>query len=257
MQIDARRRRLYVLSSGHRSIYVYDCVNGRLLERIALPRTVAPGSLALDGSGQQAYVTDADSSLVLKVGLNSGVVTAQQRVQHRPSRVIFFEDGTGRLAVLSAEAQQLSVLDADQLVVQRTVAIGQDARDLLFFDDLIYVTERATNVVALYEYQTGRLRARIPVGFSPQDLLLVDSRQVLVSNRGAASLSVLVAGQETSFRRIAAGGQPSALALSSRRQLVYVANLKDKTVEIVDLIAEKPVGELSVGGTPRALAILD
>lgn len=257
IQIDPRLRRLYIMSSGSRSIFVYDCIKARMLEQIFLPGTEAPEHFVMDIDGHMAYVTDAFSGQVLKVDLTAGTVVAQQRVGHRLEKIALLATGSARLAVVSPKAQQITILTADSLAVLRTFSVGQQVKDLRFLDEQLYVVEQSTNTVAIYEYQTGRLLARIPVGFKPTELLAVDAQSFYVSNQGSDSLSSLMRGQKTSFRRIPAGLSPAGLALSTRHQSIYVLSPKKRSLSVVNLPSEFLHKTISLGGSPNGISILD
>ncbi len=257
IQIDQRSRRLYVISAGSRSIYVYDCIKARLLEQIALPGTVAPGHFVLATDRRTAYVTDSFSSLVLKVDLLTGTVVGQQRVSSRPEKVALISAASERLAVVSPRAQQVSILSADSLAVLRSFSVGQQVSDVVFIAGTLFVVEQAANSVAAYEYQTGRLLGQIPVGFKPSELLVVNQQKVYVGNQHSASLSVLVPGQKTSFRRIPAGTAPGDLGLSKRHQVIYVLSAKNPQLTIVDLPGEYLRQTVPLAGQPTAVAVLE
>jgi YVTN family beta-propeller protein len=127
----------------------------------------------------------------------------------------------------------------------------------LFFAGHLYVTEQGSQTVSIYEESSGRQRASINVGFQPDYLLRLSDRKALVSNAGGKSLSVLVPDQSTSFRTIPAGSNPTTLAKSETRQLLYVANRSENKITVIDLASEKIEQEIELGGMPFSLAVLD
>jgi YVTN family beta-propeller protein len=127
----------------------------------------------------------------------------------------------------------------------------------LFFAGDLYVAEQASQTVSIYEEASGRQQSSINVGFQPDYLLALSDRKVLVSNAGEQSLSVLVPDQATSFRTIRAGSNPTTLAKSETRQLLYVANRSQNKITVIDLASEKIEQEIELGGMPFSLAVLD
>lgn len=250
-------RRLYVMCPSKRSLFVYDCVKGRLVEQIFLPGTIAPEYFVLDTARQSAYVTDSVSGLVLKLDLASGAVLAQRPVGHRPEKLILLKGSVPRIAVLSPKSQQVSVLNGENLAVQWTFPVGQQVVDLLYTADQLYVVEQASNTVATYQVESGMLLSRIQVGSKPQDLLAIDSESIYVSNQGSNSLSVIVPGQNISLRRIPAGAAPDELAYSRQRQLGYVLSAKNRTLSVLDLRGEYLRQIIPLPGAPDAIAVLD
>ncbi len=257
MQLDQRRRRLYIISPKSRSLYVYDCSRARIIEQIFLSGTVAPEHFVLDTRRQLAYVSDAPSGQVLKLDLASGAVVARRSVGRGPEQLTLIDDTTMRLAVAAPKAQQINILGADSLTLQRSFSVGQQVTDILYFADELYVVEQASNAVAAYQYQTGKLRTRVQVGLKPQALLAVDPNLLYVGNQRSNTLSVIVPGQEISFRKIPAGLAPGALELSLRHQVIYVASRKSQTLSIVDLRGEYLRNSIEFGGRPTAVSVLD
>ncbi|MBE9486051.1 MAG: beta-propeller fold lactonase family protein [Chloroflexi bacterium] len=257
MRLDPQTRRLYVLSAGKHALYVYDCMKSRLLEQIDLPRTIAPSYLTLAEDTHLAFVSDPASSQVLRVNLLSGVVEAQQRLSQNPGKLLYFSADNGHLAVLSPATQKVFLLSPDSLQVQRVISVGMQPDSLVYFAGMLYVSEQAADKVSAYNYQTGRLVQDISVGRAPADILSEDGRRLFVSNSGGASVSVIYAGQKTSFRRIPTVDFPRDMAISAQRRLLYVAGYEKKHLTVIDLTGLTVRKQLSLGGRPLSIAILD
>ena len=259
LKIDEASRRLYVVSTGARSIYVLDCTNNRFIDRIALPLTLEPRFMALSSDGAFAFVSDAPTNRVMKINLNTGSLERQATVGYRPERVIFFEDrGAGWLAVGSFSSQQVYILSAETLVIARTIPVGLEPDGLLFQSGLLYVSDRRSHTVTAHDLWSGTLAARIAVGAGPGFLLAYSQAdKIYVSNYGGNSLSVMTPGQYTAFREIPVGLTPFALALSSRRQVMYVGNRKMKNLTVMDLNTERIKTVIPLGGTPFFIDILE
>jgi YVTN family beta-propeller protein len=251
------KRRLYVLSTGERSLFTYDALNLQLIDRIPLSRTMEPRHLALSEDARHAFVSDAATGQVLKVELVSGQVTQQVRIGHRPERIAYAPGSPARIAVVAPRSQQVFILDAHSLRTRIIVPVGMNPSSALFFAGGLYVTEQASQTVSIYEETSGRQLTSINVGFQPDYLLSLSDRKALVSNAGGQSLSVLVPGQGTSFRTIRAGSNPTTLAKSETRQLLYVANRSKNQITVIDLASEQIEQQIELGGMPFFLAVLD
>ncbi|MEJ2200989.1 MAG: YncE family protein [Desulfuromonadaceae bacterium] len=241
--VDSVRRRLYVVATGDRVIHVVNSDNARALDRIALPIAVSPRHLALSEDGVFAYVTDAATNQVLQVDLLSGLIARQATVGLRPERVIYFNDGDPHIAISSPIAQRVFVLRGDTLELEREIPAGLEADGLLYYADRLFVSERGSQSVTVFDFYTGRQLARISVGFEPSDLIESDGR-IFVSNAGDGSLSVFYAGQNTTARRIQVGVGPGDLAVSSRRRMLYVADRENLSLSVLDLSGERIKAEV-------------
>lgn len=256
LAIDDQGRKLYVLSSGERSIYVYNSANTQYLDRIPLSMAVKPQYMSLSADGSAAFVTDAATNRVLRIDLASGLVSHQTTVGFRPERIIFFDDGNPHLAVSSPAAQRIFILNAETLELIKEIPAGLDADSLLFLNNRLYVGERGNNLVSVFDYRTGRQLARIAVGADPVYMLTSDNK-VFVSNYREGTLSTFYGGQSTSARRVPAGPSPYALAVSERRRLLYIANREASSLTVLDLAGERIKGTVPLGGAPFSIGVLD
>jgi len=256
LAIDENRKRLYVLSTGERAILVFDSTNAQKLDRIPLSIAVNPRHLALAEDGTAAFVTDAATNRILRIDLFSGIVAMQTTVGFRPERVIYFDDGSHRLAVSSPTAQRVFILNADTLVLLKEIPAGNEVDSMLFWNDQFYVAERGGNSVVAFDHRSGRELSRVTVGFEPSYLIGVDHK-IFVSNYQDNSISIFHAGQNTSVRRIPVDSGPYAMAVSDRRRLLYLANRESSSLTIVDLSSERVKAVVPLGGRPFAIGILD
>ncbi len=256
-EIRLHQRRLYILSSGKRAIFVYDCLNGRLVDQISLPGAVAPQHMALSTDGVFAFVSDAASGEVLKVDLVGGALVSRVLVGHKPQRLIYYVDGLQALAVVSPNTQQVFVLDASSLQIQRRIPVGMRPVSLMFFNRSLYVAEQGTQSVAVFDPRSGKQQLRFTVGFQPEYLQAIDQHNAYVSNSGETSLSALHAGQNVAIRRIPAGPEPMEWVHSQRKHLLYVANSSSHQLTVVDRISEKNIKSIPLGGAPTSLAVLE
>lgn len=257
LQLSAGQRRLYVLSTGRRTIYVYDSLSARLLDQIALPGSIAPRFMTLSAEGRYAFVTDSAAGAVFKVSLNDGHLVAHQRLGYDPQRLIYIAEGQGSLAVVTPRSQQVFILNAEDLEVQRSIPVGARPSGVLYFDRSLYVAESGTDSVAIFNVLTGAQAGKIAVGSRPGSLLAVDSRTAYVGNAGETSLSALVAGQKTAFRRISITQQPGEMIFSQRKRLLYVASPASGLVVVVDPFSEKVVRYLDFAGIAESMTILE
>lgn len=256
-EIRLHQRKLYILSSGKRSIFVYDCLNGRLIDQIALPGSVSPQHMALSTDGTFAFVTDAGAGEVLKVDLLAGTLVNRVLIGHKPQRIIAFSDGQERLALVAPNSQQVFILDAGNLQTIRRIPVGSRPVSLLFFNRSLYVVEQGSQSVAVFDHRSGKQQAKIPVGFKPEYIQAIDRSNAYVSNSGESSLSVLHAGQNVALRKISVGQAPGEWSYSERKRLLYVANGPLQRLTVLKRASGTLLKEIPLGGEPTSLSILE
>lgn len=256
IQLDNGQRRLYILSRGRRSIYVYDCLNERLIDQIPLTASVDPQHMVLSRDSGYAYVSDPAAGAVFKVDLDAGNVLLQGRIGHRPEHLLEIADHSS-LAVSSPASNQVYLLDTQSLQVKRVLPVGLAPAGLMFFDDSLYVAETGSQSVAVFDLQSGKQLAKISVGIKPDTLLSVDSRTAYVSNSGEATLTALSAGQNIAFRRVGPIADPHGMVYSTRKRMLYVESRKENRVAVVDVGSERVLASVAIGSAPSSLAILE
>lgn len=257
IRMQSDERRLYILSRGRRAIYVYDCLNSRLIDQISLSGSIAPENMVLSADGDYAFVSDAAAGAVFKVELSSGQLVAQNRIGHRPQRMTYIDAGQGRLAVAVPSSNQVLILNAEDLRIQRSIPVGIRPAGLLYFADALYVAESGSQSVAVFAFQSGKQLAKITVGLQPDSLIGIDQSNAYVSNSGEQSLTALSAGQNMAFRRIDTVKNPTEMVYSLRKRLLYVASPRLNALGVLDRDSEKVLQQIVFGGVPGSMAILE
>ena len=256
IRIQDEQRRLYVLSIGRRAIFVYDCLNARLVDRLNLSAGIAPAIMELSADGRSAFVSDPAAGAVFKVDLSSGELLAQYRFGVRPGKLAV-NDAANLLAVSMPASNQVYFLDTHTLRTVRIIPVGSEPAGLLFFANSLYVAEKGDAAVGVFAINSGQQRSKIAVGPGPDSFLLIDQDTAYVSQSKGRSLSVLTAGQNVAFRQIGSFVGPAEMDLSVRRGRFYVASQERNRVSVVDQESERVVAEITVGSTVNSLAVLE
>ena len=258
LRLDSGQQLLYILSSGARSILVFDCKRNRLVDRVALPVSVEPRYLDLSSDASFAFVTDAATDKIVKVDLQSGRLVQQANVGYQPGRILYFDySGSGRLAVSSPDSQQVFLLDADSLQVTSSLSAGFQPEGLLATDDTLYVCDRGSQTVTAYSLRTRSVLSNIPVGREPVALASDGGSKIYVANYGERSLSVVAMGQNVALRQIPVDAGPFSFAYLNHRRVLYVANRKARSVTALDVAGEKAFASIALGGRPLFMAVQD
>jgi len=256
IRIQADQRRLYVLSRGHRAIFVYDCLNARLVDRFNLSAGIEPAVMELSADGRYAFVSDPAAGAVFKVDLASGELLAQYRFGVRTGRLAV-NDAAGLLAVSLPASNQVYFLDIQTLRAVQTIPVGSNPAGLMFFADSLYVAEKGDATVGVFSLNSGQQRSKIAVGPGPDSFLSLDQDTAYVSQGEGSRLSVLSAGQHVAFRQIGPFLSPAEMGLSVRKGRVYVTSHRGNVVIVVDQESERVLSEIAVGEIANSLAVLE
>ena len=259
LAIDADRRLLYLVASDRRSLQVFDLTTHRLVDRFPLPLTLEPVHLALDTGGNRAFVSDPKARRVIKIDLSTGQVTGHQQVGLQPERLIYFEfAGNTYVAVCAPRSQEIILLNAANLSVQGSYRTGQQPVDLLALADRLYVAEAGSRMVTIFPLPGGAQLSQVRLTGAPAELLAgTGGEKIYVSLPQEGSLAVLTASQLTRLRGIPAGSGPRAMALSTRRELLFAASPATQEVTVLDQAAEREIAVIPLGGRPVDLAVFE
>jgi len=259
LAVDSQRRLLYLLNSTRRSLQVFDLATQRLIDRLPLPLTVEPAHLALDVAGNNAFVSDPQARRVVKIDLDSGQMSAHQQVGLQPGRLISIDqDGSGFVAVCAPRTQQVFLLNADTLMIQRSLDTGLQPEHLWYANDRLYVAEAGSRTVTIFNPADGQQVSQVRLVGMPGELLASSNdNKIYVSMGRAGSLAVLGTGQFSSMRSIPVGTEAGALAASARRDQLYVANPMAHTVTVLNQASERESGVLSLGGAATDLVVFE
>lgn len=256
IRLQADQRRLYILSRGQRAIFVYDCLNARLVDRFNLSTAIDPDEMELSADGHFAFVSDSGAGAVFKINLANGDLLAQYRFGARAGRLAV-NSSAGLLAVSLPASNQVYLLDMQTLRAVRVIPVGSKPAGLMFFANSLYVAEKGDATVGVFAPQSGQQRSKLAVGLAPDSFLLIDQDTAYVSQVKGGGLSVLSAGQNVAFRQIGALSSPTVMDLAQRRGRFYVASQQENKVSVVDLESEKVEVGLVVGGIVNSLAVFE
>ncbi len=255
LEVNVARNRLYVLSPGESSIAILELTSNRALDNVRIPHVQQATYMAVSPDGEWAYILDERGDQLLRLNLVTGVLADTVRLGSRP-RFITYLAKENLLAVSSAYAQKVVFLDPHTLATVQTIATGGSPDGLAVADNLIYIAERTTNTVAIYDTISGRSRARVNVGIMPTRLISGNNNMYL-ANSGSGTISILRPGQLNVLREIRLGGRPYEMAVYSDRQWLYVGDQEGRGVSVIDLSSNRVVRTIELAAQTSGLALVN
>lgn len=121
---------------------------------------------------------------------------------------------------------------------------------------LLYVSESATNQVAVLELPSGRMLLRTKVPAGPGRLIVTpNGSYLLVLNATAGLLTMLNTANQRMIAAIPIGSTPGFMTVSKDSQLAFVASKGTNTVSVVDLAKKAVVHKFSTGTAPTGVAL--
>jgi YVTN family beta-propeller protein len=230
-------------------IYVFGYENGKLskdpvstLEETISATALYWSGLAHDRKKDLLYAanrgTGPQPGNVVVFDTKSGKLLSRIPVEINPYDVVLSEDGR-TLYVSNWASDSVSVIDTTARKVVTTIAVGDNPNDMeLSADGRLYVACSNDNTVwvidtkrrqAIEKINTA-LFPRAPEGSTPNALALDRKNNILfvanADNNNVAVINVEEAGESEVLGFLPAGWYPSALALDTVRQKLYIGNSK-------------------------------
>lgn len=218
------------------------------------PQMVAARNATKHGA---IFVTSPGSGAITLLGENSMKKLADFPTEGTPSgmayagsRLYIADQTKSRILILDIKNRQF---DGQIDLPRRSAPKGLAA---LPNGQLLYVSESATNSVAVIETATGKvlLRTKVPAG--PARIAVTpNGNNLLVLDVPAGQLTIISTMNQKAIGSIKVGAMPSALVIARDNQLAFVSNRISNTVSIVDIGKRQVVGSLPTGNGPTGVAL--
>ena len=132
-------------------------------------------------------------------------------------------------------------------------------------DAFLYAVDTDNDFVAVVDTASNTLVSQVPVGRSPERVVVGPDDTIYVSNRASRSVSVIKrgAGQWLEVFQIPVGVEPVGLAVTPDNQTLYVVNSTSLespevgTLTAIDVKTLTPRWDLVVGEEPRGVALIN
>lgn len=120
----------------------------------------------------------------------------------------------------------------------------------------IYVSESATNTVAVIETATGRLLLRTKVPAGPARLAITpNGNTLIVLCVPAGQIALISTLNQRVIATLPVGAMPNAVVISKNSEKAFVSNRMSNTVSMIDLVGKKLIESIPVGASPTGLCL--
>ncbi len=253
--------------------YTLNLLNGSLLPQnvpspaCSLP-TPAPyvvhipegpeAALALPALGELFVACPTGNLLVING--TTGALLARVVVGSRPVALLAQSlVGSDQVYVANAGSNNISIVSTatDRVVGTLTVPVGAVPSGLALGPQgtSLYVTERGSNSVSVFNTLTRTQGGSISVGTAPNGIAFdpFDGR-LYVANSGSDTVSVIAPVTNTVVSVVGVGDAPAGVAISGVNGEVYVSNTNSSSVSVISAVNGSVVATVAVGPNPRGLA---
>lgn len=244
---------LYVLADQESAIKVIELSSGRLKDTVKIPLVNNPFFMVGDSDGQNAFVLDRSSNHVSRIDMNSGSLAGRVRPGEELGSIIYLAE-RHQLAVTSPMDQKVFIIDARNLNILETIAVGSRPTGMLRYNNKLYVAESGAGTIMSFNLNTSEVE-RSHVGSEPQQFAEQDD-YIYVSNHDDGTVSVLLPGQLSVVKKIRVGGTPARMSNSSFRNWLYVNDSRGGKINVIDLTSHRVAANIELKTEPLDVEII-
>lgn len=225
--------------------------------------TLAPSSLAYDGTNGYIYVANRNANTISVISDVNYSIIKTIEVGLEPSGIAF-NSTSGYVYVANYGSNNVSVIDSASNSVLYSFSVGTNP-DAIAYDSNGYIltANAGSNDVTVYDLLlNGTVSPTITVGTDPVAVIFDTANQnVYVANKGSNDVSYFSGGTTLSTptlvttSTVAVGTSPSGLAYDSSTQNIYVSvSGSDNIAGIYGSNNTIIPGTISVGSAPTGIA---
>lgn len=203
------------------------------------------------------YVACPDINTIFVIRCDKDWVADSFGVKGRPTYLAMAPDSSDRrLYVLASGESRMKLveLNSQRIVDSYVIPLAVEPSQMAVSPDgeSLYILDKGDSFLSRLDLQSGRLLARVRMGYEPQYMTYLAARSVLAVSS--------VMSQEVTFYdpltlqqvgSVATGSSPDGLLLSNN--LLYIAEKDADTVSIFDFGNNLMRSRLNVGSGPRRL----
>lgn len=248
-------RQVYVSNSGDDTVSVIDPAVQRVIDTYPLRAGSRPAALAVTSDGGRLVVACPGRQTVAVVETRSNAFVGEIALQQEPGRLALSRDDR-RVFVLLPDGNRLVAADIDrprepERIVElegRPSDIAVDGRS-----GAVYVTHAATPVVSVFS-DTLDPRDSFEVGFQAEGILIDPDGARLFLSGGEAGGIAIVNARVGVMTQLVPTPPAFRLATDPGGRRIYASSGRRGRVLVIDKVAGRVIGEISLGGRVVDLA---
>jgi DNA-binding beta-propeller fold protein YncE len=234
------------------------CRDGRAMLEIDVEKFRVAGGIGLSGkpvaaraiNSSGAIVLTSEPDALLRVDLANRRIVARLPLPGTPADL----DVNGSLAAITLPPKN-AVLRVALPTLKPAAAtdVGVPCDAIRFRRDgkTILAAAAAAREIVTIDAQSGRLLARLPLSVSPSRFCLnPGGGEMFVAGKGEDAIAIVSSFQNEVEQTVLAGRTPYGMAVSERRNLLFVTNPETGDLTILDIQTRGVSALVHVGETP-------
>ncbi|WP_038055379.1 YncE family protein [Thermodesulfobacterium hydrogeniphilum] len=248
--VDLNNNKIYVVCKKEKVIKVINMNSFQVVEIIPIPLLKIPQFIALGEEGE-ALITSPEDYMILVMDLSTGGIISQRKLNFMPYEAYYLKS-IGKFIVSSYDEGAVYLYDSN-LSSETRLTGGFRTEGFVSDGEFLYLTDTqgGVHVYILPQLQyRGKINACDSTlrGISADDKIFITCREgkvILISQGGYVE------------RTIETEGKIFAIVYLPKKKWIYVGFSEEDAIGVIDLVREKFLGKISIGGIPRELASSD
>lgn len=236
----------------------YDSETDKLIKEVEVGEH--PAHIVFTHDGNYALVTNNEGNNVSVIDMKNYTVVNSIPTGKGPHGFRISKDNKFAY-VANMDEDSVSVLDISSFKELRKIKVGKTPVTTGITSDgkTLVATSNAENTLAIVDLDTDKVE-KIPVGAGPAQVYIQnDDKYAFVANQGTEkNPSNTVTKIDLTTRKVAAtifaGKGAHGVVTSDDNKYVYVTNMYENTVSVIDNDQNKVVAIVAVGKTPNGIS---
>lgn len=237
----------------------YDMASGKLIKSVEVGNH--PAHVVYTNNGKYALVTNNDDNNVSIIEIKDYRVIKTVQTGKGPHGFrISADDKFAYIANMSEDT--VSVIDITVMKESKRIKVGDTPVTTGITKDgkTLLVTLNSENALAIVDLTTAQV-IKIVVGIGPAQVYIqADDRYAFVANQGteenpSRNVTKVDIVERKAVATIETGDGAHGLITSTNTKMLYVTNMYEDTLSIIDNDTEQVVSTIKIGKTPNGITI--
>lgn len=242
------------------SAFFYDTETNELIKEVKVGNH--PAHIVFTSDGKYALVTNNEDNNVSVIDVNTFTVTNTVEAGKGPHGFrISTDDKFAYIANMGEDT--VSVINLESFTEEKKIKVGPTPVTTGVTSDgkTLVATLNSENSLAIVDLTTDEV-TKVGVGVGPAQVYIQgDNKFAFVANQGtpdnpSASVTKVDLVSKTAVATIETGKGSHGVVVSPDNKFVYVTNMYENTVSVIDNEQNKVIQTVEVGETPNGISIM-
>lgn len=239
----------------------FDTETNKLLQTIDVGNH--PAHIVFTGDGKYALVTNSEENTVVIIDMDSFTVKNTVQTGKGPHGFRISKNSK-RAYIANMNETTISVVNLETMKEEKKIEVGLTPVTTAITSDekTLVTTLNGENVLAIVDLATEKIE-KIPVGNGPAQVYIDGNNQyAYVANQGTKdkpsnSVSIINLGSKEVTATLETGKGAHGIVTSSNNKHLFVTNMFDNSVTIIDTEEMKVLETIQVGEIPNGISVMN